>query len=378
MLLESQWSLDSRLRGNDRYQLFTSERNYIQNSIFMPIQKGARPVDINKRRVINGGDADVMQLYPMRHTFAWEAYNVGNANHWLPTEISMQKDIEQWKARDVLSEDERKALKTVLGFFTTADSIAANNVVLAFYRHITSPECRMDLLRQAYEEAIHTHSYQYIVESLGLDESEIFNMYREVEAIYNKDAFILSFNEGIFDPSFRTGTFEADQKFLENMAVFSLILEGIFFYSSFAVMFGFQRQNKMPGSAEQIQYIMRDESQHLNFGINLINSIKEEQPELWTPEFQQHIVDLIRKAVVLEYTFAQEVFPRGIFGMNAEGFKQYIEHVADRRLERVGLPVQYHAENPFPWMSEAVDLSKEKNFFETRVTEYKVGGALEW
>lgn len=203
-------------------------------------------------------------------------------------------------------------------------------------------------------------------------------MYREVEAIYNKDAFILSFNEGIFDPSFRTGTFEADQKFLENMAVFSLILEGIFFYSSFAVMFGFQRQNKMPGSAEQIQYIMRDESQHLNFGINLINSIKEEQPELWTPEFQQHIVDLIRKAVVLEYTFAQEVFPRGIFGMNAEGFKQYIEHVADRRLERVGLPVQYHAENPFPWMSEAVDLSKEKNFFETRVTEYKVGGALEW
>mgnify|MGYP000883532332 FL=1 len=350
----------------------------VENTILMPIQKGAKPVDINKRRVINGGDADVMQLYPMRHTFAWEAYNVGNANHWLPTEISMQKDIEQWKARDVLSEDERKALKTVLGFFTTADSIAANNVVLAFYRHITSPECRMYLLRQGYEEAIHTHSYQYIVESLGLDESEIFNMYREVDAIYNKDSFVLSFNEGIFDPNFRTGTFATDQKFLENMAVFSLILEGIFFYSSFAVMFGFQRQNKMPGSAEQIQYIMRDESQHLNFGINMINAIKEEQPELWTPEFKQHLVDLIRKAVTLEYTFAQEVFPRGIFGMNAEGFKQYIEHVADRRLERVGLPVQYGVENPFPWMSEAVDLSKEKNFFETRVTEYQVGGALEW
>lgn len=236
----------------------------------------------------------------------------------------------------------------------------------------------MYLLRQGYEEAIHTHSYQYIVESLGLDEGEIFNMYREVEAIYNKDEFILSFNEGIFDQNFKTGTLAADQKFLENMAVFSLILEGIFFYSSFAVMFGFQRQNKMPGSAEQIQYIMRDESQHLNFGINMINAIKEEQPELWTPEFKQHLVDLIRKAVVLEYTFAQEVFPRGIFGMNAEGFKQYIEHIADRRLERVGLPVQYGVENPFPWMSEAVDLSKEKNFFETRVTEYQVGGALEW
>ena len=344
----------------------------------MPIIKGASPVDINKRRVINGGDADVMQLYPMRHSFAWEAYNVGNANHWLPTEISMQKDIEQWKHPTLLSQDERQAFETVLGFFTTADSIAANNVVLALHRHVTSPEVRMYLLRQGYEEANHTHSYQYIVESLGMDESKIFNMYREIDAIYSKDNLILALNDGIFDPEFKTGTFENDQKFLENWIAFALIMEGIFFYSSFAVMFGFQRQNKLTGSAEQIQYIMRDESQHLNFGINIINAIKEEQPELWTQEFQDHIVDLVRRAVVLEYTFATEVFPKGIFGMNAQGFKQYIEHIADRRLERIGLPTQYNVENPFPWMSEAIDLSKEKNFFETRVTEYKVGGQLEW
>lgn len=344
----------------------------------MPITKTNIKVDINQRRVINGANADVIQLYPMRHAFAWEAYNAANANHWLPTEISMQKDIEQWKSTDVLSEDERRAFKTVLGFFTTADSIAANNIVLAFYRHITSPECRMYLLRQAYEEAIHTHSYQYIVESLGLDGSEIFNMYREVDAIYNKDAFILSFNEGIFDSTFRTGTLVNDQKFLENVIIFSLIMEGIFFYSSFAVMFGFQRQNKMVGSAEQIQYIMRDESQHLNFGINLINVIKTEQPELWTPEFQERAIGLVKRAVVLEYTFAREVFPKGIFGLNADSFKQYIEYIADRRLERVGLPAQFNVVNPFPWMSEAIDLSKEKNFFETRVTEYKTGGALEW
>ncbi len=344
----------------------------------MAINVGAKPVDINQRKIINGGDADVMQLYPMRHTFAWDAYHVGNANHWLPTEISMQRDIEQWKSKDVLTADERKAFETVLGFFTTADSIAANNIVLALYKHITSPECRMYLLRQGFEEAVHTHAYQYIVESLGMDESRIFNMYREVEAIYNKDNLVLALNEGIFDPNFKTGTFENDQKFLENLCVFSLILEGIFFYSSFAVMFGFQRQNKLTGSAEQIQYIMRDESQHLNFGINMINAIKVEQPELWTSEFQQKIIDLVKRAVKLEYTFATEVFPRGIFGMNADGFKQYIEHIADRRLERVGLATQYNVENPFPWMSEAVDLNKEKNFFETRVTEYKTGGTLNW
>ncbi|PIR04459.1 MAG: ribonucleotide-diphosphate reductase subunit beta [Candidatus Magasanikbacteria bacterium CG11_big_fil_rev_8_21_14_0_20_39_34] len=344
----------------------------------MPIQKTHQKVDINKRRVINGEDADVIQLYPMRHTFAWDAYNVGNSNHWLPTEITMQNDIEQWRASDVLTDDERSAFKTVLGFFTTADSIAANNIVIAMYKHVTSPECRMYLLRQAYEEAIHTHAYQYIVESLGLDEGEIFNMYREVDAIYNKASFILSFNEGIFDSNFKTGTFESDQKFLENVCIFSLILEGIFFYSAFAVILGFHRQNKMVGSAEQIQYIMRDESQHLNFGINIINTIKEEQPELWTPEFQQKIVNNIREAVNLEVEFATSVFPKGIFGMNAEGFRQYIQHIADRRLARVGLPLQYNVPNPFPWMSESIDLNKEKNFFETRVTEYQVGGTLDW
>ena len=333
--------------------------------------------DVNARRIINGADADVIQLHPMKHTFAWEAYNAGNANHWLPTEITMMGDIEQLRAGR-LTDDEIKALKTVLGFFTTADSIAANNVVLALYAHITSPECRMYLLRQAYEEAIHTHAYQYIVESLGLDGGEIFNMYREVDAIYSKADFILSFNNGIFDPAFKTGTLENDQLFLENLCVFSLILEGIFFYSSFAVIFGFQRQNKMVGAAEQIQYIMRDETQHLNFGIKMINTIKTEQPELWTPEFQKRIIALVKQAAVLEYTFAAEVFPKGIFGMNAEGFKQYIEYIADRRLQRVNLPPQFNVDNPFPWMSEAIDLTKEKNFFETRVTEYQTGGTLNW
>jgi ribonucleoside-diphosphate reductase beta chain len=344
----------------------------------MSITKGAAPVDINKRRVINGEEADVIQLYPMKHEWAWEYYNAANANHWLPTEISMQLDIEQWKSPTALTLQERHAFETVLGFFTTADSIAANNIVIATYRHITSPEIRMYLLRQGYEEAIHTHAYQYIVEALGMDESKIFNMYRENQAIYDKAEFILGFNEGIFNKDFATGTFENDQLFLENMCVFSLILEGIFFYSSFAVMFGFQRQHKLTGSAEEIQYIMRDESMHLNFGIKLINTIKEENPQLWTPEFQQRIVNLVKDAAKLEYIYAAQVFPEGIFGMNAAGFKQYIEHVADRRLERVGLPTQFNVENPFPWMSEAVDLSKEKNFFETRVTEYRTGGALKW
>ncbi len=344
----------------------------------MPIAKNEKPVDVNARRIINGLEADVIQLYPMKHKFAWEYYLTANQNHWLPTEISMQLDIELWKNPLGLTPDERSAFETVLGFFTTADSIAANNIVMAFYKHVTSPEVRMYLLRQAFEEAVHTHAYQYIVEALAMNEAKIFNMYREVDAIYNKEEFILSFNEGIFDGTFKTGDFKSDQKFLENWCVFSLILEGIFFYSSFAVVFGFKRQNKLVGSAEQIEYIMRDESMHLNFGIEIINALKIENPELWTKEFQDKIVGLVRKATELEYTYAKEVFPKGIFGLNADIFEQYIKYIADRRLERVGLPAQYGAINPLTWMSETIDLSKKKNFFETRVTEYKTGGALNW
>ena len=333
--------------------------------------------NVNSRQVINGSD-DVVQLYPIKHQFAWDAYLAGNANHWLPTEISMQKDIEQWRSSSILTDDERRVVKMALGFFTTADSIVANNLVLAVYKHVTSPECRMYLLRQAYEEAIHTHAYQYIVESLGLNESEIFTMYKRIDAIYNKDDFATELVADIMQADFKTGSLENDQKFLENLIDFYVIMEGIFFYASFAAMLSFRRRNLLPGTAEQFQYIMRDESMHMNFGIDLVNQIKLENPHLWTSLFQKKISNKIVRAAELEEAYAHELMPRGILGLNAESFKDYTQYVADRRLQAIGLPTRFNCKNPFPWMSEAVDLVKSKNFFETRVTEYQTGGALEW
>ncbi|MEM0951753.1 MAG: ribonucleotide-diphosphate reductase subunit beta [Cyanobacteria bacterium P01_H01_bin.74] len=332
---------------------------------------------VNNRKVINGKD-DVIQLYPIRYQFAWDSYIAANANHWLPNEISMQKDIEQWRSTSILTDDERRVVKMALGFFTTADSIVANNLVLAVYKHITAPECRMYLLRQAYEEAIHTHSYQYIVESLGLDESEIFTMYQRIDSIYNKDAFASELIPHLTQNDFKTGTFEADQAFLENMIDFYVIMEGIFFYSSFAAMVSFRRRNLLPGTAEQFQYIMRDESMHMNVGIEMINQIIEENPLLWTEPFRKKISNKIAKAADLERDYAHELMPRGILGMNADSFEGYTRYIADRRLNALHLPSQFGTANPFPWMSEAVDLVKSKNFFETRVTEYQTGGALEW
>ncbi len=340
----------------------------------------AAPKRVNAadKRIING-QTDVNQLVPFKYKWAWEKYLASCANHWMPQEVNMTRDIALWKDPNGLTEDERRIVKRNLGFFVTADSLAANNIVLGTYRHITAPECRQFLLRQAFEEAIHTHAYQYIVESLGLDESEIFNAYNEVKSIRDKDEFLLPFIAAIMDPNFSTGTPQTDQTLLKSLIVFACLMEGLFFYVGFTQILALGRQNKMTGAAEQYQYILRDESMHCNFGIDLINQLKAENPLLWTAEFKAEIKQLFEKAVELEYRYAEDTMPRGVLGMNASMFKGYLRYIANRRATQIGLEALYpNEENPFPWMSEMIDLKKERNFFETRVIEYQSGGALSW
>ena len=337
-----------------------------------------RRVRAADKRIING-QTDVNQLVPFKYKWAWEKYLASCANHWMPQEVNMTRDIALWKDPNGLTDDERRILKRNLGFFVTADSLAANNIVLGSYRHITAPECRQFLLRQAFEEAIHTHAYQYIVESLGLDESEIFSAYNEVESIRNKDQFLIPFIETLTDPHFKTGTLENDQKLLKSLIVFACLMEGLFFYVGFTQILALGRQNKMTGAAEQYQYILRDESMHCNFGIDLINQIKLENPLLWTATFKAEINALFVQAVELEYKYAEDTMPRGVLGMNASMFKGYLRYIANRRATQIGLEALFpNEENPFPWMSEMIDLKKERNFFETRVIEYQSGGALSW
>ncbi|RTL55981.1 MAG: ribonucleotide-diphosphate reductase subunit beta [Rhodocyclaceae bacterium] len=337
-----------------------------------------RRIRVEDKRIINGG-TDVNQLVPFKYKWAWDKYLAGCANHWMPQEINMARDISQWKDPNALSADERRIVTRNLGFFVTADSLAANNIVLGTYRHITAPECRQYLLRQAFEEAIHTHAYQYIVESLGLDEGEVFNAYHEIPSIRAKDEFLIPFIDILTNPEFRTGTPEADQQLLKSLIVFACLMEGLFFYVGFAQILALGRQNKMTGAAEQYQYILRDESMHCNFGIDLINQIKLENPHLWTTEFRAELRELFKKAVDLEYAYAEDTMPRGVLGLNASMFKGYLRYIANRRCQQIGLDAMFTGEeNPFPWMAEMIDLKKEKNFFETRVIEYQTGGALSW
>jgi ribonucleoside-diphosphate reductase beta chain len=348
----------------------------IQSAPAKPVE-GKRVVAADKR-IINGR-TDVNQLVPFKYKWAWEKYLATCANHWMPQEVNMSRDIATWKDPNGLSDDERRIIMRNLGFFVTADSLAANNIVLGTYRHITAPECRQFLLRQAFEEAIHTHAYQYIVESLGLNESEIFNAYNEIASIRDKDQFLIPFIEAIMDPGFRTGTLEDDQTLLKSLIVFACLMEGLFFYVGFTQILALGRQNKMTGASTQYQYILRDESMHCNFGIDLINQIKLENPLLWTAEFKAEIKALFLKAVDLEYRYAEDTMPRGVLGMNASMFKGYLRYIANRRATQIGLEALFpNEENPFPWMSEMIDLKKEGNFFEVRVTEYQSGGALSW
>jgi len=302
----------------------------------------AARVRVDEKRMINAR-ADLNQLVPFKYDWAWQKYLDGCANHWMPQEVNMNADIALWKSKDGLSEDERRIVKRNLGFFSTADSLVANNLVLATYRLITNPECRQYILRQAFEEAIHTHAYQYCIESLGMDEGEIFNMYHEIPSVAKKASWGLKYTRSISDPTFQTGTPETDKQFLKNLIAYYCVLEGIFFYCGFTQILSMGRRNKMTGTAE-------DEA-----------------------------TQMILQGTQLEIEYARDTMPRGVLGMNAAMMEDYLKFIANRRLTQIGLKEEYPGTtNPFPWMSEIMDLKKEKNFFETRVIEYQTGGALSW
>lgn len=479
--------------------------------------------------IING-QPDFDRLDTPIYAWAVQKFKDGCSNHWLAQEIPMAKDIATWKTPNALTPDERTIIKRNLGFFSTADSLVANNLILGISKHITNPECRQYLQRQAYEEAIHTEAYQYCIESLGMDEGEIFNMYREIPSVARKSAWVLKHTKVISDPNFKLDSLENRKAFLANLIAFYCVMEGLFFYCGFTQILSMGRRNIMTAVSEQFQMILRDEcitgdtevltrtgwkridqvvatdslmqwdqtsgltwspirdltthtvnqlyeltgpgitqicspnhriaflnkdqqlnvsyaknlinydlndlsfmtypinedyqrmikvsgglcklqlvepcipttvfgvevdsgfilirkdnkvsvtgnSIHANFGIDLINQIKLEQPELWDHQMQQHALQMLLEGTLLEIDYAHDTMPNGIIGFNAQTMSDYLKFICNRRLEQLGLtPYWQNTSNPFPWMSEMMDLRKEKNFFETRVTDYQVS-SLDW
>ena len=325
------------------------------------------------KEIISDKVAVVNQILPHTNKWAWDLFIDGAANNWMPTEISMAKDIEQWRSSS-LTEDEKLVVKRSLGFFAGSESLVANNLLLSIFKYVTDPECRQYILRQAYEESLHNLTVVYVCDSLNLDIDEVYQAYNSIPSIKSKDEFLMNITSDINRPDFNINTIEGKREFLRNIITYYIICEGIFFFSGFAMLLSFNRQNKLPGIVEQIQYTLRDESLHIKFGTTLINRLREDNPKIWTKAMEKETIEHIDTAMELELAYARDVLPNGILGLNADMFIDYVQFIADRRLTNLNLPSPYgDAKNPFPWMSEIIDLEKCKNFFETRVTEYSVG-----
>ena len=327
--------------------------------------------------LLSTNHAGVNRILPHKHEFAWDLFRKSCANNWMPTEISMQEDIQQWKHGEI-TDDEKLLVKRCLGFFAGSESLVGNNLLLSAFRFITDAECRQYILRQAFEESLHNLTIVYVCDSLDLDIDEVFTAYETIPSIKAKDDFLIEITSDISRPDFDASTKDGKQEVLRNLLTYYIVCEGTFFFSGFAMLLALGRQNKLQGVSDQIKYTLRDESSHILFGTYLINTIIDQNPSIWTKSVQTEFIEHIKKAVDLEIAYAHDVLPTGILGLNAEMFVEYMHYIGNRRLEAIGLNYRFPSDqNPFPWLGEVVDVQAMGNFFERRGREYQQSGSLE-
>jgi len=326
-------------------------------------------------KILQPDSTGVNQILPHVNKWAWDLYRIGKNNNWTPEEIPMVKDIQNWKSGDVLSDDERLVIKRCLGFFAGSESLVGNNLFTMF-KYVSDPECRQYMARQMYEECLHNDTIVYICDSLDLDINEVYEAYESVSSIKAKDDFLMSITRDLATKPVDVSTPEGVREVIKAAFIYWIVCEGTFFFSGFAMLLSMS--DKIPGIAEQIQYTLRDESIHIKFGTTLLNKIREQHADVWDAKLDQELTDYLKSAVELEIKYAEDVLPNGILGLNADMFVQYMQFIANRRLEALGMKFRYDSDkNPFPFLSETIDLDKQKNFFETKVTAYQNSGALD-
>lgn len=327
--------------------------------------------------ILGGSFSGVNQILPHKHEFCWSLFLKGVANNWSPSEVNMSADIQQWKS-DVLTEDEKLLVKRCLGFFAGSEPLVGNNLLLSVFKYVTDAECRQYISRQIYEETLHNWTIVTCCDSYGLKIEEVYEAYLNIPSIKAKDDFLMKITTDISRLGFSTKTIEGKREFLRNLITYYIVCEGTFFFSGFAMLLALGRQNKLPGLSDQIRYTLRDESLHIQFGTYLINTIKKQYPGIWNKKFEDETVEHIQKAIQLEITYAHDVLPRGILGLNAEMFVDYMHFIGNRRLEGIGIDYRFDGDkNPFPWLSEIIDTGAMTNFFERKVKDYQSSGVLE-
>ena len=328
------------------------------------------------KRVINGRETMTFNLLPLKYHWAYDLYQKMKANHWEPEDIPMQKDIDQWRSDKALTDVDRWIIRMAIGYFSAAEGIVGDNVLHVVRESVTASELKLVLGRHAHEENIHADSLLYMISSLGINPHECEAMFEDVETIRRKNEFVTRISRDLRGDLDLTKT--ANKQLLaKNIFAFGQCMEGTQFYGLFGMVLSLYRQGKFPGIGQMFRYTLRDESNHIELFRQLFISLIEENADVWTPAFQTELVELMKEAVRLEKEFIQDCLPVAGVGLNASEFALYIDFIADRRLVGVGLPAIYPGiKNPLPWLAELMDVRKEQNFFEGRVTEYQKSSSL--
>lgn len=344
----------------------TSELDIVTNKL--------APVNAADKRVVNG-QTDVNQLAPFKYPWAWNFFLNANKNHWTPLDVNMTQDLTDYKTK--LTAEEKHVYENVLSYLTTSDILAMRNIGIAVMEKMTAPELQIYQARQVYEEALHTWTYQHCIETIGLDQSEIYNRYRVVPEIHQKIAVANRRLDSVLRSDIDLRDPDELHNFVISYMFFAGIFEGCWFYNGFSPIFALQRRGLMKGTSEQLQYIMRDEVMHAAFGIRVVKQIileenltmdKKEIREMWDEAYEA------------EKSYTSYILRDPILGYSAETHLAQFQYIANRRATQLGLDEEPFpgAESVLPWLDEQANLRKEKNFFETRVTEYQTGGALTW
>jgi ribonucleoside-diphosphate reductase beta chain len=329
------------------------------------------------KRIINGRETMFFNILPVKYSWAYDLYKTMKANHWEPEDIQMQRDIEQWRdTSGKISDADRWIVKMGIGYFSAAEGIVGDNIQHVVRELVTAPELKLVLGRHAHEENIHADSLVYMISSLGINPHECEAMFEDIDTIKKKTDFVVSNSRSLRRDLDLTKT-ENKQALAKNIFLFGQCMEGTQFYGLFGMVLALYRQTKFPGIGQMFSYTLRDESNHIEVFRNLLMDLVDENPDVWTPEFREELREMMREAVRLEKEFIADCLPVPAVGLTKEEFLTYIDYIGDRRLEGVGLePLNGPIANPLPWLAEMMDLRKESNFFESRVTDYRRSASI--
>ena len=327
------------------------------------------------KKVINGRETMFFNILPLKYQWAYDLYKTMKTNHWEPEDVPMQKDCEQWRSSEG-TDSERWIIKMGIGYFSAAEGIVGDNLIHVIREAVTAPELKLVIGRHAHEENIHADSLVYMISSLGINPHECEAMFEDIPTIEQKTDFVVSNSRNLRRDLDWSKT-ENKQLLAKNIFLFGQCMEGTQFYGLFGMILALYRQNKFPGIGQMFRYTLRDESNHIELMKNLFTDLIDENPDIWTESFRNELVAMIKEAVSLEKAFINDCLPVNAVGLSVEEFSNYIDYIADRRLESVGLsPINTGLKNTLPWLAEMMDIKKEQNFFEGRVTEYQKASAL--